>query len=152
MNNLLEDRQLINDINWLRKKVENLSSSILSMKNDGESNNNSYSNKMSPMDNRRYVDYLEFNEFKTTTNEEIDTINFKISDLRKMIEDILASLKNKAEIKDLKDLEGNYKLKLGYLLQRIEELKIASSKKFADKNETAKNLKYLDQQVNYILT
>lgn len=104
----MEDRQILNDLNWLRKKVENLSSSVLSMKNDGESHNNSYSNKMSPMDNRRYVDYLEFNDFRINTNKEIDSINFKIDDLRKMIEDILIALKSKASDKDLKDLESNF--------------------------------------------
>ena len=33
------------------------------------------------------------------------------------------------------------------LLARIEELKIACNKKFADKNDTAKNLRYLEIQV-----
>lgn len=32
-------------------------------------------------------------------------------------------------------------------MNKLEELKNGCNKKFADKNETAKNLKYLDQQV-----
>jgi len=35
------------------------------------------------------------------------------------------------------------------LLLRLEELKIACNKKFADKNDTAKNLRYLEIQVQY---
>ena len=33
------------------------------------------------------------------------------------------------------------------LLLRLEELKIACNKKFADKNDSAKNLRYLEIQV-----
>ena len=33
----------------------------------------------------------------------------------------------------------------------LEELKIACNKKFADKNETAKNLRYLEIQVSFII-
>lgn len=38
-------------------------------------------------------------------------------------------------------------MKSEFLLSSFEELRIACNKKFADKNETAKNIKYLDTQV-----
>ena len=34
-----------------------------------------------------------------------------------------------------------------YLLSKFEELRIGCMKKYADKNETAKNIRYLDAQV-----
>ena len=45
---------------------------------------------------------------------------------------------------DLEDLKN-------FLLKKIDELAIACNKKFADKNETAKNFLYLEQQIKKIL-
>lgn len=141
---MLEDRKIIDDLNLLRKKVENLSSSVLSMKNNDESNNNSYSNKIFPIDGSKYLEVNIFNDFKNNLHREIDVINTNINELRRMIEEILQQMKIKATDKDLRNLEE-------YLLTKLEELKSACNKKFADKNETAKNLKYLDQQIKHII-
>lgn len=103
---LLEDRKLLDEFAWLRKKVENLSSSILTLKNNDESNNNSYSNKMLPVDGSRFVEITIFNEFKNNTVSEFDNINASIRDMKKTIEEILLFLKSKASDKDLKNLEG----------------------------------------------
>ncbi len=46
-----------------------------------------------------------------------------------------------SELEDLKN----------FLLKKIDELAIACNKKFADKNETAKNFLYLEQQIKKIL-
>jgi len=75
---------------------------------------------------------------------QIDTINGRIDELKKMIDDILLELKKRDFGKDLKDLEE-------FLLSKFEELRIACNKKFADKNDTAKNLKYFDSQIKHIL-
>ena len=61
-----------------------------------------------------------------------------------MIEDILNRMKSKVEEKDLKDLEL-------FLIGKMDELKSACNKKFADKNDLAKNLKYLDGQIKQII-
>jgi hypothetical protein len=37
------------------------------------------------------------------------------------------------------------------LLSKVEELKINSHRKFAEKNDTQKNIKYLDTQIKYII-
>ena len=60
-----------------------------------------------------------------------------------MSEDIIESLKNRTSFKDLKVLED-------VVLGKIEELKISSSKKFADHYDTSKTFKYLEQQIKYI--
>jgi hypothetical protein len=96
------------------------------------------------VDNTKYVDQRVFDEYKNNVQRDFDTVNAKIEELRQLIEDIIAILKTKADGKDLKSLED-------FLIAKIEELKIASNKKFADKNETAKNLRYLDQQLKYII-
>lgn len=144
---ILDDRKMIDELNWLRKKVENLSSNILTLKNGDESMNTSTIVKQ-PMamtfDNSKYVETSTFQDFKIHMNKELESINLAIKELRHLIDEILAQLKNKIGEKELRTIEE-------YLLTRIEELKSASNKKFADKNETAKNFKYLDQQIKQII-
>ena len=40
---------------------------------------------------------------------------------------------------------------IDFFILKFEEIKIGSAKKFADKNEVTKNIKYLDTQVKHIL-
>ena len=53
-------------------------------------------------------------------------------------------MKTKTTYKDLKALEDDF-------LTKLEELRLACSKKFADKLETSKNIKYLDSQIKNII-
>lgn len=136
---------MIDDINWLRKKVENLNSTILNLKNNDESHNNSsMTNKVIPMDTSKFLETNIFNEFQKSYNREIDRINRYTDELKRYIDDIISALKTKASEKDIKNLEE-------YLNGRIEELKLNSNKKFADKIETGKNIKYLDTQLKHII-
>jgi hypothetical protein len=142
---ILDDRKMIDELNWLRKKVENLSSNMLLLKNNDESINNSVViNKLPAFDNSKYLEVTIFNEYKSQTVKELENINLAINELRHLINEILAQLKLKIGEKELRTLEE-------YLLSRIEELKNACNKKFADKNETSKNFKYLDQQIKQIV-
>jgi hypothetical protein len=144
---VLEDRKMIDELNWLRKKVENLTSNFLTLKNADESMNTSSIIKppmQMALDNSKYVEVTTFQDYKLHMNKELESINLAIKELRNLIDEILAQLKNKVGDKELRSLEE-------YLLTRIEELKSACNKKFADKNETAKNFKYLDQQIKQII-
>lgn len=135
----------MDDINWLRKKVENLSSSVLSMKNSDEhiSNSNIVS-KVIPLDNSKYMEVNAFNEFNKIYKADLENSKRITEELSRYIDDIIAALKTKAGDKDMKNLED-------YLLSKIEELKLNSHKKFADKMDTSKNIKYLDAQVKHII-
>ena len=53
-------------------------------------------------------------------------------------------LKDKASLSDLEDLKN-------FLLGKIDELALGCMKKFADKNETTNNFKYLEDQIKKIL-
>ena len=143
---------MIDDINWLRKKVENLSSSVFSMKNLDESNNNNNNNnnfntttgnKFIPLDNSRYVETTTFNDFQKLYNKDCEANRKLTEELRRYIDDIISALKTKAGDKDLKNLED-------YLTSKIDEFKLNSQKKFADKAETSKNIKFLDAQIKHI--
>lgn len=141
----MEDRKMIDDINWLRKKVESLNSTVLNLKNSDESHNNSViTNKVIPMDHSKFLETNIFNEFQKSYNRELDRINRYTDELKRYIDDIIGALKSKAGEKDMKNLEE-------YLNGRVEELKLNCNKKFADKAETGKNIKYLDTQLKHII-
>ena len=93
--------------------------------------------------NNKFLESRIFDEFKSQIKKEFSNINENFTQSRKMSEEILDSLKNRTCFKDLKVLED-------VVLGKIEELKISSSKKFADHNDTYKTFKYLDQQIKYI--
>lgn len=136
---------MIDDVNWLRKKVETLSSTILNMKNPDESQNNSVVNsKIIPIDNSKFLETNIFNEFQKSYNRELDRINRYIDEIKRTLEDVIGVIKSKAGEKDMKNLEE-------YLNGRIEELKLNSNKRFADKIETGKNIKYLDTQLKHVI-
>lgn len=135
----------MDDINWLRKKVENLSSSVLSMKiNDEQVSSSNIVSKVIPLDNSKYLEVNAFNEFNKLYKADLENSKKITDELSRYIDDIIAALKSKAGEKDMKNLED-------YLQSKIEELKLNSHKKFADKTETSKNVKYLDAQIKHII-
>ena len=92
-----------------------------------------------------YVKLSVFNEFKTLSEDNFKKIFEELENLKRLIDEIFELLKNKANLSDLNELKD-------FLLSKIDELAIACNKKFADKNETARNLHYLEQQIKKILS
>ena len=134
------------EITRLKKKIDNLNSNLTMMSrshNDAEPNT-SMSYKVVQLDNNKYVDIATFIEFKNNVSKEIEGIELTLSEIKKLIEEILFQLKAKINDTDLKNLEE-------YLMTKIEELKTGFTRKFADKLETSKNFKYLDQQIKHII-
>ncbi len=145
---LLEDRKMMDDINWLRKKVELLSSSMSLMQNNGLEANNSTNSpkhaKQHAFDASKFVDSLAFSEFQKNLFWELDNIKRFTEELKRYLDDLIESNKSKADEKDMRNLEE-------FLLQKVEETKLVYGKKFADKAETSKNIKYLDTQLKHII-
>jgi hypothetical protein len=145
LSQVMEDRKVINDVNWLRKKVESLASSFLSMKNGEEVNNSMAGHiKPIPLDSSKFLEQNIFTEFQKGYNRELDGLRKDTDEIKRLIDDVVMALKPKASDKDLKNLEE-------YLVTKLEELRLNSTKKFADKIETQKNVKYIDAQVKHIL-
>jgi hypothetical protein len=92
----------------------------------------------------KYLQIQKFEDFKTQIIKEFNSINDNFTQLRKLVDNILDALKNKPSYRDIKALEEE-------ILIKIEEFKVAVAKKFAERIETSKNFKYLDQQIKYIL-
>ena len=93
--------------------------------------------------NSKYLEAKSFEDFKTQILKEFTNINENFLQSKKITDEIIDSLKNRTCFKDLKVLED-------VVLGKLEELKISSSKKFADHNDTYKSLKYLEQQIKNI--
>ena len=92
----------------------------------------------------KYLQIQKFEDFKTQIIKEFNSINDNFTHLRRLVDNILDALKNKPSYRDIKALEEE-------LLIKIEEFRVAATKKFAERIETTKNFKYLDQQIKYIL-
>ena len=74
----------------------------------------------------------------------MNLIKDQVDEQKIAIEDFLSLLKVKVSDKDLKNLEE-------YLTSKIEEGKVYSIRKFAEKLETQKNIKFLDAQIKHIM-
>ena len=123
-----------------------------------------------------YYKYNELNDKYNQHQEEIDKIKKKLEELFSLIQQIQNSISNLGNINgkpiidmsqyitmflfnDFKKENDNKLNKIlseledlkNFLLKKIDELAIACNKKFADKNETAKNFLYLEQQIKKIL-
>lgn len=109
-------------------------------------NVNGDENNFSPIDhdNTKSLDVNSFNEFKKTIKKDLELLGELRDDVTKKMEVIASSIKSKASEEDLRNLEEIF-------FGKLEEFKINSNRKFADKTETVKNIKYLDAQIKYII-
>ena len=137
------------EINSLKKKFELFSYKIKEIEENNEEIKTKYiqniNNKIIQNENnKKLLQTKKFEEFKAQMIKEFTNANDNFTHLRKLVDDILNSIKNKSSFKDLKSLEDEMNIKL-------EELKLSSTKKFADRIETIKNIKYIDQQIKHIV-
>ena len=96
------------------------------------------------IDSSKFLEIKTFEEFKSQIIKEFNNVNDNFNHLRKLIDNILDSLKNKSSFKDIKALEED-------ILTKMEDLKLTNAKKYAERIETIKNIKYLDQQIKQII-
>ena len=96
------------------------------------------------IDFSQYVSKIDFDKHKKENDEEFKKIWEELGKLKDLINQIFDILKEKANLSDLEDLRNE-------LLGKIRELTLGCMKKFADKNETANNFKYLEDQIKKIL-
>jgi len=136
---LNNNKSFEDELNKLKKKLEALNNLFNIFKDE---NKNSKGNVN--IDLSKFVDMHSFIEHKNSTNTNMKQLNERMDDLFRFLKDLENMLNEKLNISDFKVFEELIVLKL-------EELKNACNKKFSDKNETAKNLKFLDQQIKNLL-
>ena len=93
---------------------------------------------------KKLLEIKVFEEFKTQIIKEFTNVNDNFTQIRKIIDDIKNVMKTKSSFKDLKLFEDE-------LSAKMEDLRLSCTKKFADRIETYKNIKYLDQQIKHLV-
>ena len=129
------------DLNFFLRKIESLSGSVVSMQNFIE--NISGMKKENPIDLTVFLKKESFNEFIKIYDKEKKGFERNIEEFHRIITDVSDIIKTKTSDNDLKNFET-------IINNKIEELKINCGKKFADKIDTSKSLKYLDAQIKYM--
>ena len=136
------------DLQNVKRKMELLNSKVHELEENYQLLSNKLNinnkNKTNITSTDKYLETQIFDNFKSQIIKEFSSVNDNFTHLRRLVDNILESLKNKPSYRDIKALEEELNLK-------YEELKVASSKKFAERIETTKNFKYLDTQIKNIL-
>ena len=95
------------------------------------------------LDLSKYTLKEDFDKHVKENNEEINKIWDEIKKINDLINQITESLNNKVDIEDLNELRD-------FILGKIDDLINDFNKKFADKNETNKSIKNLEDQIKKI--
>ena len=132
------------DIQKMIRKLEVLNNKVHDMEEGDYINKKNNGNNSKYDDKYRFLEYKIFDEFKTQIVKEFNNINENFVNSRKLLDELIDSVRNRTSFKDLKALEDA-------VMSKLEDLKIASSKKFADRNEVNRTIKYLDQQIRNIV-
>ena len=131
------------DINFFVRKLESVNATVIAFKAalealSGIKNENIF-------DPSRYLDIATFNEFIKAYQKDVEKIERNIEDVRRLITELANVLTTKASGEDMRTFEG-------LINNKLEEIKMLCSRKFADKIEMNKNFKYIDAQIKHLTT
>ena len=139
-NTQTENTEIVN----IKRKLELVTNKVHDMAENNTNKNNKNNNKLSVDDKNKFIEYKIFDEFKLHIAKEFNNINDNFINSRKLLDELIDSVRNRTSFKDLKALEDA-------LLSKMDDLKISSSKKYSEKNEVNRAIKYLDQQIRNIV-
>ena len=139
---------LKDDIKSLKKKVELFHNSIENLETSEKNLKNKIEIEIKEKEalSENLKNFLEkkiFESFKTQLTKELSNINVNFIHTRKLLDEIIEAMKEKASYQDLKILEKN-------LDTKFDNIQVTSYKKFSDKSDTIKNFKYLETQIKTI--
>jgi hypothetical protein len=132
------------DIQNIKRKLEIVINKVHDMEENDNKKINKNVVKTTVEDKNKFIENKNFDDFKAQIVKEFNNINDNFINSRKLLDELIDSVRNRTSFKDLKALEDA-------VMSQMEELKISSSKKFADRNEVNKTIKYLDQQIRNIV-
>ena len=119
-------------------ELDNNLADILSRKNMFEEKNKKNNGP------NKFLEIKKFEEFRTSIIKEFTNVNDNFNLLRGLTDRLSDALNTKPSFNDMKALEEDFDAKL-------EDMKLTLSKKFADRVESNKNFKFLDQQLKNIV-
>ena len=129
------------DLSQIIKKIEFLSGeySKLAFNKGGKSSDDG----RTAVDLSKFIDLYSFNENKKDVNNKFEKVRLGFEDLSREIEEILSKLSHTPTDKDFSQFQSIIK-------NLIDDLKINCNKKYADKFETSKSIKFLETQIKTI--
>ena len=129
------------DLSFFLNKIESLSATVLAMKEALEALSGMKQENI--LDSTQFLEVCSFQEYLKKYSKDKEKIERNIDEVRRLFKDIAEAFHKKADGEDMK----NFELLMN---NKIEELKLMSGKKFADKIDTNKTFKYLDSQIKYL--
>ncbi|MCQ2820208.1 MAG: hypothetical protein MJ252_23330 [archaeon] len=139
-----EDNNDHNELQMVKKKMDMMNNRILDLRQtENNASSNSNGNRMN-FDANKFVDSRSFQIMQDQLNREFKDYNNNLEDLRTLVENIINTIKEKASKRDLKALEDD-------LMIKLEDLKNACVKQFADKADVNRNIRFLDQQLKHVI-
>ena len=136
----LLDKKNKEDNSLLTKKIEALSSQFHRLSLNA---NKAQKEDKSILDLSKFIDFNTFDDNKKEINRKFDKIRISFEDILRNIEEILNKLSHTPTDKDFSQYQGVIK-------NMLDELKINCNKKYSDKYETIKNIKFLETQIKSI--
>ena len=134
------EKKLIDENSLLTKNVENFASQIHKITLNSSKNQKE---EKSIFDFTKFIDYNTFEDNKKEVNRKFDKIRISFEDILRNIEDILNKLSHTPNDKDFAQFQGVIK-------NMLDDLKINCNKKYSDKYETVKSIKFLEAQIKSI--
>ena len=136
------------DFKGLKKKVELFHNRIENLETAAKNFKKNIENAINEINdlNEKIKIFLEiktFDNFKNQLTKEFSNININFIHTRKLLDEIVDTMKEKVSHQDIKLLEKNFEAKL-------ESVQLSSYKKFCDKIDTIKTFKYIEQQIKTI--
>ena len=125
------------DLAQIIKKIEFLSGeySKLAFNKSGENDEG-----LNNVDMSEFLDLKTYNDNKKDINNKFEKVRLGFEDLSREIDEILSKLAHTPTDKDFSEFQN-------ILKNMIDELKISINKRYADKIETSKSIKFIETQI-----
>ena len=128
------------DMQQIIKKIEYLSGQINRISNETV---DSDKNKGPIFDVNKFVDLYLFNEKQKEINKKFDKIRLSFEEVARNIDDIIQKLSHVPSDKDFSQFQS-------IIRTMIDDLKLGLNKKYAEKTETSKSIKFLETQIKTV--
>ena len=137
---VLLDQKSREETSLLSKKIESISNQIHRISLNMSSGPKE---EKSIIDMTKFIDFNTFDDNKKEINRKFDKIRIGFEDILRNIEEILNKLSHTPTDKDFSQFQGVIK-------NMLDELKLSCNRKYSDKYETLKNIKFLETQIKSI--
>ena len=131
-----------NEISFFLKRLESLSAAQVSTRT--ALNDLIKKQEQFLFDTSKYLEQNTFNQLLISLQKEKESNEEKIESINKVLKEMAETLKTKSGSEDMKVFEE-------LINNKLEELKLFTLRKLADKIETSRNIKYLDSQIRHII-